>query len=162
MGGSLRRLKKNRTKVSVLRLRIGGAQAASPIAFERHSRQIAHTGVHPEVRLRKGQANDFVQVRVGLVKHTKKLKARTPTLLSSKCPDVQKKLGTGCSWRTERTTNKNYEDNKFLNEPNDPRRIHAEGALLGMLLPRPAQRSNMETRRFMCALGALGCSQLAR
>lgn len=60
----------------------------------------------------------LLQVKVGLIKRTKKLKAPVPELLVSQCPALTDKLGTNATWATAQTAITNYEKNGFVNEPN--------------------------------------------
>lgn len=78
------------------------------------------------------RASVLLQVRVGLVKRTKKLKAPVPELLVSQCPALKDKLGTDGTWKTAQTALTNYEQNGFVNEPNTlaTAKSQVEGAVL--------------------------------
>jgi hypothetical protein len=71
-----------------------------------------------------------LQVKVGLIKRSKKLKAPVPELLTNNCPTLKDKLGTDTKWVTSQTALSNYEQNGFVNEPNrcPNAKSHTEGA----------------------------------
>lgn len=75
------------------------------------------------------------QVKVGLIKRSKKVKAPVPHLLVSQCPALKDKLGTDATWTTSQTANTNYQQNGFVNEPNrlSTAKTQVEGTVLNIL-----------------------------
>lgn len=59
-----------------------------------------------------------MQVRVGVVKRSKKVKARVPQELSAKRPAIAAKLDITCDWQEDNTTEINYQRSGFANNPN--------------------------------------------
>jgi hypothetical protein len=59
-----------------------------------------------------------LQVRVGVVKRSKKLKAPVPDEIASRRPAIASKLDVECSWNAESTSKANYASSCFVNDPN--------------------------------------------
>lgn len=116
MGRSRRRLKKHAPKVCMFTLK-----AQSDAILDRHTRP--NTAAHRCPNDRCHAALQLIcyilpQVRVGVVKRSKKLKAPVPKVIATQYPALATKLHLDCSWETSTTPSANYKHNGLLNEPN--------------------------------------------
>ena len=59
-----------------------------------------------------------MQVRVGVVKRSKKLKAPVPKDIATGCPALAAKLNNNWTWETCTTPATNYQQNGLVNEVN--------------------------------------------
>lgn len=99
---------------------------------------------------------DALQVRVGVVKRSKKVKAPMPQELSARRPAIARKLNITCDWKEDSTAHDNYDTTGFCNDPN--RKISGLQATTEAndVQGAPSVLLLLPVRRFQACLSASG------